>query len=272
MGTDVPFPFGFVAPNNAQPEASVYSVDKVESFLQKSNPPILNIRAEGSVPTGGWTGAALEPRYYIVPPADGIWDFDFVAVPPAPGTPVSQGFETKKALFAWNDPPPYLRGVRVHARTNAIKHVFLEDGPELTPAVEAEKSSVDVSKLNLAVSVPETIFVNKQPIVPPALPVSLVVGLVLSNTSGETQQLYAPTPCDIFNWWVEDGAGNVVQREPPVMCIKLPQFREIGSRQIIPAKFTIVLDGHLYSTGTYTLKVTFWGKEGEAALNIQELS
>lgn len=265
MEAEVSFPFSMTCANDTVLPTSVYSVSSVETVLQKSQPPILIIRADGKVPTGGWSQAELVPRVYVVPPADGIWDFDFVALPPAPGTIVTQAFDDVCATYAWNDPPAYLRGVRVHARTNVQESVFSETAP-----VPDGPAPIDHSKLRLSIKVPDTIWINKEPIVPPNLPVPVKVDLALSNGSGETQSLFAPTPCDIFNWVVETEDGQVVQREPAVFCIQVVQHEEIGPRQIIPATETIVLDGHQFSTGTYVLKVSFWGVEGSIKLNIQE--
>ena len=36
--------------------------------------PLLTVAALGEVNTTGWSGFRLSPRYYLVPPADGLWD------------------------------------------------------------------------------------------------------------------------------------------------------------------------------------------------------
>ena len=70
----------------------VDSVNKVELALLKSKPPKLSIKADGEVPTGGWSAGELVPRVYVQPPPDGIYDFDFVAEPPPPDRVVTQAF------------------------------------------------------------------------------------------------------------------------------------------------------------------------------------
>ena len=43
---------------------------------------LLLIHAVGDVPTSGWSGFRLAPRYPFIAAPDGIWEFDFVADPP----------------------------------------------------------------------------------------------------------------------------------------------------------------------------------------------
>ena len=37
------------------------------------------LTAQGTVPTSGWSSPWLSPRYTAVIPADGVWEFDFLA-------------------------------------------------------------------------------------------------------------------------------------------------------------------------------------------------
>lgn len=76
------------------------------------------IVSEGTVTTSGWRNPELQPRIYLRPPSDGIWDWDFVATPP-------QGIVlqvvTRIAAQSVNFVPPgWMRGVRVHASNNAV--------------------------------------------------------------------------------------------------------------------------------------------------------
>ncbi len=78
---------------------------------------LLFVHAFGNVPTSGWSGVRLMPRFYVVPPADGLWEFDFQADPPAGLVlevvlPVSA-----EGVFAL---PNWARGVRVQATHNSI--------------------------------------------------------------------------------------------------------------------------------------------------------
>lgn len=77
--------------------------------------------AKGLVPTSGWTSPQLDPWVYIAPPADGIYDFDFTARPPAPGAIVLQVISTLEASFVILDVPEGFAGVRVHGKNNAVE-------------------------------------------------------------------------------------------------------------------------------------------------------
>ena len=96
----------------------VDSVKKVEVALLKSNPPKLSIKAEGEVPTGGWSAGELVAWVYVQPPPDGIYDFDFVAEPPPAGSVVTQAFTPISAEKVLETIPKGLRGVRIHAASN----------------------------------------------------------------------------------------------------------------------------------------------------------
>ena len=98
----------------------VRSVLDVSIVILKTNPATLAVRAIGQVNSGGWTNGRLEPRIYIQFPPDGIQDFDFVADPPTgPSTTVLSYISS--APLHWPGFPPNLKGVRVHAATNALE-------------------------------------------------------------------------------------------------------------------------------------------------------
>lgn len=100
----------------------IYRVDQVSATLLKSNPPQLSITAHGVVPTLGWSKPELIPYVYIMPPADGIWDFAFIAEPP-PGI-VPQVLTPIVTTYTMENPE--VRGIRVHASSNS-KEVFIGD-------------------------------------------------------------------------------------------------------------------------------------------------
>jgi hypothetical protein len=100
-------------------------VDSVRCAINKSNPPQLVVTAYGNVPTGGWTGPTLEPRVYVAPPADGIWDYDFKATPPA--GPATQVITPIEATHTWPDySPATLKGVRIHGDEAGVKESTLK--------------------------------------------------------------------------------------------------------------------------------------------------
>jgi hypothetical protein len=109
----------------------VYRVDDVTIVLTKREPPHVMITARGTVPTQGWSNAELIPYLYLVPPADGIQAFCFVAEPPTGIvaqvlTPIvatytidplsEQGVGTSPQGVGTS--PVWVRGVRVHASSN----------------------------------------------------------------------------------------------------------------------------------------------------------
>lgn len=99
----------------------IRSIVSVDLAFLKSHPPQLLVSSIGTVNSGGWKNGSLDLRYYIVPPADGIQDIDFVASPPAgPSTAVILPISAQTTIFPI---PPWLKGVRVHAETN---HVLAE--------------------------------------------------------------------------------------------------------------------------------------------------
>ncbi len=94
--------------------------------------------AVGSVNSSGWSEIALVPRYYIDPPAGGIWDFDLVGSPPTgPVLPIILPI-TACGTFA---APEWCRGVRVHAATNRLDSSGMEIAA-LESVPEAQKAAV----------------------------------------------------------------------------------------------------------------------------------
>lgn len=97
----------------------VYKVASVQAQIVKSNPPALVVCAIGAVSSSGWKNPALSPWVYIVPPADGIYDFDFVATPPdGISFPVITPIAVADVFL---DPPRGLKGVRIHATANNLE-------------------------------------------------------------------------------------------------------------------------------------------------------
>jgi len=73
--------------------------------------------ASGQVPTPGWENPTLVPYAYIQPPADGIYDYTFVATPPStPQKQVLSRIEVKEIIPG----PDGLQGVRIHGATNEL--------------------------------------------------------------------------------------------------------------------------------------------------------
>lgn len=95
----------------------ISEVTNVTLVIQKTNPPRLVVNAKGTVRSGGWSNPQLSPIVHIVPPEDGIYQFNFEADPPT-GI-ATQAFEEIEAEFIWEDFPVELNGVKVNANNNS---------------------------------------------------------------------------------------------------------------------------------------------------------
>ena len=101
-------------PNHVE---KIVQVDSVSVTYIKKNPPQLKIEAHGKASSMGWTKPTLSPHVYIQPPPDGIYDYDFVAIPPTGIVP--QVLTPISAELVLTEIPKGMKGVRVHAKTNS---------------------------------------------------------------------------------------------------------------------------------------------------------
>ena len=119
--------------------SKVLIVKSVALDIEKTNPPQLIIQAEGEVNTSGWSNGQLIPYVYVMPPEDGIYEFDFIASPPSPKETVLPVTSSIKAVpFVWQDFPQELKGVRVYASQNSIESTL----PTLKKDFGVDKSTV----------------------------------------------------------------------------------------------------------------------------------
>jgi hypothetical protein len=105
-------------------------------FMQRSGNGLLTIASSGTVTTSGWCCGELQPRVYIHPPVDGVWDWDFVAT-----APTGIVLNVISPIAAQTDPfmpPDWMRGVRVHAATNVLE--------QASPLASALKSDAVVQR------------------------------------------------------------------------------------------------------------------------------
>jgi hypothetical protein len=105
--------------------ARVPEITEVKHHFLDTNPPTLVIEATGVVPTGGWTAVTLLPREYAAPPADGIYEYDLVAV--RPSGPAIQVLTPVKARHVWKAYPEKMRGVRIYGVGKSVKTVKFGD-------------------------------------------------------------------------------------------------------------------------------------------------
>ena len=101
---------------------------------------LLVVFARGTVPTSGWTSPRLAPRVYIMPPADGVWEFDFYADPPA-----GIVLEVIQPIFAAAtvSAPAWCTGVRILAQTNSIAATI--DPKAVHPTIHSRPEGIPLS-------------------------------------------------------------------------------------------------------------------------------
>ncbi len=99
----------------------ILEVTAVDLAILESNPPQLQIAAQGNVSTPGWFNPQLVPYVYIQAPPDGIFDFDFVATPPSNIVPqVITPISVTLVQLAEG-----VRGVRIHTSTNSQEALLM---------------------------------------------------------------------------------------------------------------------------------------------------
>lgn len=103
----------------------VWSVDLVKVFPTVKDTTQFNIYVLGKVNSGGWSNPQLVPFQYIQPPPDGIYDYNFVAVPPS--GPSAGAFGNIELVNLLGAIPAEMKGVRIHAATSNIEYVFTRD-------------------------------------------------------------------------------------------------------------------------------------------------
>lgn len=102
------------------PKLEKIEVKVVKLEVQKKNPPNLVIDVDGEAPSGGWTHVQLVKYVYVTPPADGIWEFDLVAL--APTGPAPQVITPVKTQYVWESfPQAQVKGVRVYGRNTKVE-------------------------------------------------------------------------------------------------------------------------------------------------------
>ena len=102
-------------------DAKIYSAERACFHINKINPPQLVVEAVGTVNSSGWSGGRLVPYSYVTPPADGIQDFDFLALAPSGMVLWAMQPITGHASIELS---PWMKGVRIHTSTNAIEVLF----------------------------------------------------------------------------------------------------------------------------------------------------
>lgn len=103
----------------------VHSVSEVKIMVNRSQRRNVTVFAIGKVTSGGWTPLPLFPVMYFAEPADGIYDFDFYALPPA-GVTISPMLPIVGEYY-WGVDPDKVKGIRVNAETNSMVEMIGDD-------------------------------------------------------------------------------------------------------------------------------------------------
>ena len=105
--------------NAAEPVVeAVMTVDDVRFTVDRTDSRGLMVVVHGTVPSGGWFDAKLKPHSYQSAPEDNMLDVDFVATrPEIISTQVLSPVTAQLTIPV----DSWVRGVRVHARTNTME-------------------------------------------------------------------------------------------------------------------------------------------------------
>lgn len=116
-------------------QKQILEVTVVDVQIQKSNPVQYLISAEGYASSSGWTKPELAARSYTGGvPADGIQDFDFLAIPPSGHA--NPSLHRHEASVQMPDSPK-IHGIRIHARLNSLQSSLKAYSPSAGASVLA---------------------------------------------------------------------------------------------------------------------------------------
>lgn len=87
-------------------------VTMASAIVQDTKPTSLVVIAVSIMPTGGYQNPRLEPRIYVTPPSDGIWEFDlFIDEPSGLVTDVLTPYTAAYEWIEYN--PEQVKGVKI---------------------------------------------------------------------------------------------------------------------------------------------------------------
>ena len=114
-------PFPFQEQKQADSTKFVLDVNSIDLRKIAMNKEVVLIHAAGHTNSAVWHNVRLEPKIYVQPPSDGIWDFAFVGDPTGA---VLDVIAPVTADYVWKNFPLDLQGVRVIAQTDVIEKRF----------------------------------------------------------------------------------------------------------------------------------------------------
>ena len=124
--------------------SNVFSVTSVALSHPSDFPDQLDIAVSGVVTSGGWSNPMLIPYEYLVPPADGIYDFTFYATPPTGNAAAVMA--PINVVHRLTTMPTDMQGVRIHAKTNSIE-TLLTPGPDQAACEFVSGNTFQTAKL-----------------------------------------------------------------------------------------------------------------------------
>lgn len=100
------------------------NVSDVKISILKSNPPMLWVSCFGYSNAPNWENIHLSKYEYIVPPKDGLLEFDVVGVPPGKESP-QVIYPYLSTPYILEKIPDWFKGVKIYSKTNYL----IEESP-----------------------------------------------------------------------------------------------------------------------------------------------
>ncbi|MBI1262359.1 MAG: hypothetical protein GC184_11600 [Rhizobiales bacterium] len=101
-------------------------------------------------------------------------------------------------------------------------------------------------------------------------PTKLTIDVRIENYEDKPLELVSPTQCEIFEWFVTDPKGELVQSQTtPDSCAQMTAQQVLTKNQAISDSYTIELDPARVKPGEYRLFTRYWGMETNQALDIR---
>jgi hypothetical protein len=105
-------------------EKKIMNVTRMEFEVVKNHGEELVVWAYGETNTAGWTNAMLKPKFSVDKRKTGVYEFDFVALPPAPGKNTLQVVSPVKGEYVFKTIPNDFKTAVVYSENNNIEKDF----------------------------------------------------------------------------------------------------------------------------------------------------
>ncbi|MGX1196158.1 hypothetical protein [Parvibaculum sp. MBR-TMA-1.3b-4.2] len=99
---------------------------------------------------------------------------------------------------------------------------------------------------------------------------TLSADVTIVNDSDETLTVRSETQCKIFQWFLLDTDGALIEAQlPDANCADVPATNFIEPHHKMTDKFTLELDRRRVQPGDYVLFIRYWGYEGRQQVTIE---